>query len=191
MLNFFDKNRGGYDPNRPRVNNTTKRTAKQVFGHAKGNMYMQDTYIELLHDVEFIRNAFRNPRNLPKDLPLLSKLIELLIKKYANLPNAFYENIFQFHVNSLSEELKNMGIKFYRYYFSDKEKPVTIEAITKQAANHALEKIMPELNAKGYILENLVDVKVETPIAGVTTKKMGGKTFVWTTDGWCQEREQQ
>lgn len=188
MLNIFNKNWGGYDHNRPSVNNTTNHTAKQRFGLAKVTINMEQTYIELLHDVEFICNAFRNPLNQPKDLPALAKLVELLKVKYADMLDSTYASVLDFHLNALREELKNMSIKFYRYYFKEKEKPITIEAISKQAANHALENLMPQLKQKGYLLENLLDVKVETPIVGVSVKKHKGKDFIWTTEGWIEKR---
>lgn len=190
MLNIFNKNWGGYDHNRPSVNNTTNHTAKQRFGLAKVTINMEQTYTELLHDVEFIRNAFRNPLNQPKDLPALAKLVELLNRKYADALEGSLGRVFEFHLNSLREELKDMSIKFYRYYFKDKEKPITIEAISKQAANHAIENLIPQLNEKGYKLEDLVDVKVETPVVGVSTKKHQGKNFIWTTEGWIEKRHE-
>lgn len=188
MLNIFNKNWGGYDHNRPSVNNTTNYTAKQRFGLTKGTINMEQTYSELLHDVEFIRNAFRNPLNQPKDLLPLAKLVELLNQKYTDALEGSFAKVFEFHINSLREELKDMSIKFYRYYFKDKEKPITIEAISKQAANYAIENLMPQLKAKGYKLEDLVDVKVETPVVGVSTKKNQGKNFIWTTEGWIEKR---
>ena len=188
MLTSLIKNWGGYDHNRPSVNNTTNDTAKQRFGHSKGNINMEQTYIELLHDVEFICNAFRNPLNQPKDLPALAKLVELLKIKYQDVLEGSYAKVFEFHLNSLRQELKEMSIKFYRYYFNDQEKPITIEAISKQAANHALENLMPQLLEKGYNLQNLIDVKVETPIAGVSTKRHQGKSFIWSTEGWIEKR---
>lgn len=188
MLTIFNKSWGGNDHYRPSVNNTTNDTAKQRFGLAKVTINMEQTYLELLHDVEFICNALRNPLNQPKDLPALAKLVELLNQKYADILEGSFSKVLEFHLNSLRAELKDMSIKFYRYYFKDKEKPVTIEAISKQAANHALESLMPKLKDKGYSLENLLDVKVETPIEGVSTKKNQGKNFIWTTEGWIEKR---
>lgn len=188
-INLY-KRGDGYDHNHPRMNNTTNDCTKQRFGQPKVNIYMQETYVQLLHDVEYICNALRNPLNLPKDLPALTKLVELLKVKYEDLLDGAYANILLFHINSLNEELKNMSIKFYKYYFKDKEKPIIIEALTKQAANHAIEQIMPDIEPLGYKLSELLDVKVETPIAGVSTKKHKGKNFIWTTEGWVENKEE-
>jgi hypothetical protein len=52
-----------------------------------------------------------------------------------------------------------------------------------------LESLMPKLEAKGYKLQNLADVRVETPIVGVSRKKNDGKNFIWTAEGWIEYRE--
>jgi acetyl-CoA carboxylase carboxyltransferase component len=87
-------------------------------------------------------------------------------------------------MNLLREELNEMSMKIYKYYFSNNKKPISIEAVSRQAANHALQQIIPTLEQKGYNLRELVDVKVETPIVGVTTKKQFGNLLVWTSEGW-------
>jgi hypothetical protein len=190
MINF--EKRGGYDHNHPIVNNTTNFFHKeQKFGLAKVKTKMEDLNFKFLHDIEYICTALRNPLNQPKDLPALTKLVELLKLKYEDLYNTSYVQVTTFHINLIEDELKNMSIKLYRYYFNGKEKPVTIEAISKYAADHAMMQLIPKIEAKGYYRENLRDVKVETPIAGVSTKRVDGKILVWTTDGgWIEKREE-
>ena len=188
MQILFQKNKGGYDHSHP-MNNTTIVCSKQKFGRTKFNQIMQENYLSFLHDVEFICTAFRNPRNQPKDMPALIKLVELLKRKYHYQIDGAYKDVLQFHINSLEDELKDMTVKFYKYYFHEVEKPVIIEAITKQVANHTLESLMPELQANGYKLQNLADVRVETPIVGVSRKKNDGKNFVWTAEGWIEYKE--
>jgi hypothetical protein len=80
-----------------------------------------------------------------------------------------------------------MTIKFYKYYFDGQEKPVIIEAISKQSANYALEQIMPTLSDKGYFLQDLKDMKVEQPLVGVNKKQFKGKNYVWSVDGWIED----
>ena len=76
---------------------------------------------------------------------------------------------------------------FYKYFFEGKEKPIIIEAISKQSAHHALQQVLPTLQEKGYDLRDLKDMKVETPIVGVSRKQHQGKNFVWSNEGWVQE----
>jgi hypothetical protein len=189
MITALQKNKGSHDIGYPYLNNTTNACTKQRFGRTKFKEQMQDIYISLLDDVAFIRNALYNPRNLPKDMPALIKLVELLKRKYDDFAKSPYGDVALFHINNLEEELADMRIKFYKYYFRDKEKPVTIEALNKQAANFAMEQLMPQLEPKGYKIQNIVDVRVEEPIAGVSTKKHQGKEFIWTSEGWIEKRE--
>jgi hypothetical protein len=188
MERFYPKSRGEYDHTHPHVNNTTNICTKQRFGHAKFMKIIEENYLLFLHDTEFICTAFRNPHNQPKDLPALGRLVELLKRKYANSLKGAYAEIINFHIEALQNELADMSIKFYKYYFHEVEKPVIIEAITKEAANYALEQLMPQLEAKGYKLKNLADMRVETPIVGVSKKKHNGKNFVWTPEGWIEDR---
>jgi len=184
------KNKGSHDIGYPYMNNTTNTCTKQRFGHAKFKKQMQDIYLSLLDDVAFIRNALENPLNQPKDMPALIKLVEMLKLKYDDFSKSAYVDVATFHINNLEEELSNMTIKFYKYYFRDIEKPITIEALSKQSANHAIEQLMPQLEAKGYKIQNIIDVRVEQPIQGVSTKKHNGKNFIWTTEGWLEQREE-
>lgn len=191
MQTYLQKSRGGYDHSHPHVNNTTNVCTKQRFGRTKFNQVMEDNYLSFLHDTEFICTALRNPHNQPKDLPALGRLIELLKRKYANILLGVYAEVIQFHLTALENELADMSIKFYKYYFHEVEKPVIIEAISKEAANYALEQLMPQLEAKGYKMKNLADMRVETPIVGVSKKKHAGKNFIWTPEGWIEDRVNQ
>ena len=147
---------------------------------------LQAAYLNFLEDCKFVEKAIHNPCNLPKDLPALVNLVNLLEKKYNHITAEPFVNVLQFHTNAIRQELTDMSIKFYKFYFNDKEKPVTIEAISKQAAYHGLEQIMPNITEHGYELQNLVDVKVENPIVGVSKKKHKGKEFIWTPEGWIE-----
>jgi hypothetical protein len=80
-----------------------------------------------------------------------------------------------------------MTIKFYKYYFDGQEKPVIIEAVSKQSAHYALQQILPKLSEKGYNLQDLKDMKVESPLVGVNRKQYQGKSYVWGVDGWVED----
>ena len=44
-------------------------------------------------------------------------------------------------------------MKIYRFYFTDIDKPIAIESMTKYSARIKLQEIIPTLEAKGYFLE--------------------------------------
>jgi hypothetical protein len=46
-------------------------------------------------------------------------------------------------------------MNIYRFYFTDIDKPIKIEAINKYNARIKLQNIIPDLESKGYFLENL------------------------------------
>ena len=170
------------------VNNTTIiKVARQRFGQDKFMESLEETYGLLLADQAFICNALQNERNLPIHLPALKKLAHLLSIKYQQLSYGPLELIMKYHLKMVDELLKDMTIKFYKYYFDGQEKPVIIEALSKQSANYALEQIMPSLSEKGYFLQDLKDMKVELPIVGVNKKQHQGKSYVWGLQGWMED----
>lgn len=185
MITSLLKGEGSHDHGYPPMNNTTN-AQKQRFGQSKFMAELQVTYLNFLEDCKFVEKAIHNPCNLPKDLPALVNLVALLERKYNHVTTQPFVHVLQFHTNAIRQELSDMSIKFYKFYFNDKEKPVTIEAISKQAAYHGLEQIMPNISEHGYELQNLVDVKVENPIVGVSKKKHKGKEFIWTPEGWIE-----
>lgn len=171
------------------VNNTTKtRVARQRFGQNKFMDSLEETYRLLLADSDFICNAFKNERNLPKHKPALAKMVHLFKIKYQPLEKTTLGFALNFHHKLVEDLLNEMTIKFYKYYFYGQEKPVIIEAISKQSAHHALEQIMPKLSDKGYNLRDLKDMKVESPLVGVNRKQYQGKSYVWGTEGWIEDK---
>jgi len=190
MITTILKAKGSHDLGYLSVNNTTNAT-KQRFGQNKFMLQLEDTFIEYLKDCKFVEGAIRNPHNQPKDLPALIRLVNNLENKYAHISSESFGLMLQISLNAIRQELADMSIKFYKFYFNDKEKPITIEAISKASAYHHLEQIMPNLTEQGYLLQNLVDVKVENPIVGVSKKKHQGKNFIWTIEGWLEDRFEQ
>ena len=86
-----------------------------------------------------------------------------------------------------------MKIRFYKYYFIGLEKPVIMEAESKQDAD----QMLVELKYKSQTpidIKRLVDVRVETPIVGISTRKRKGIDYVWvgreyTSNGWLEKEE--
>lgn len=83
-------------------------------------------------------------------------------------------------------------IKFYKFYFTGKKKPVIMEAYTKEEADNMLSQLN---NKTGVInMSKLEDIRIEMPIRGVSKRKRLGKQYIWvgedySTDGWMEESE--
>ena len=83
--------------------------------------------------------------------------------------------------------------RFYKYYFLGLDKPVIMEAESKNKAD----EMLVELQYKSQTpidINRLIDVRVETPIVGISTRKRKGNEFVWvgkeyTSDGWLLKEE--
>ena len=76
-------------------------------------------------------------------------------------------------------------ILFYHLKFEGIEETMIIEARNK---NEALEFVAQEVTNRG-IKVNLEDIKLSTPIFGVTTKQEGGVKYIWvgfeySPSGW-------
>ena len=64
-------------------------------------------------------------------------------------------------------------------------------------SKHDADQMLIELQYKSQTsidFNKLVDVRVETPIVGISTRKRKGKEFVWvskeyTSDGWLEKEE--
>jgi hypothetical protein len=86
-----------------------------------------------------------------------------------------------------------LKIRFYKYYFTGLDKPIIMEAESKNDAD----QMLVELQYKSQTpidIKRLVDVRVETPITGISTRKRKGNDFVWvgkeyTSDGWLEKDE--
>ena len=83
--------------------------------------------------------------------------------------------------------------RFYKYFFLGMDKPVIMETESKANAD----KMMVELQYKSQTpidINRLIDVRVETPIIGISKKKRKGVDLVWvskqyTSDGWIPQEE--
>ena len=84
-------------------------------------------------------------------------------------------------------------IRFYKYYFNGVDKPVIMEAEDRNTADRMMQQLKETTNAN-ISAKNLIDVRVETPIAGISKRKRNNQEFVWvgkefTSDGWLLQSE--
>ena len=85
------------------------------------------------------------------------------------------------------------GIRFYNYYFDGVEKPITIEANTKQEARDIFRRLRDKLSDK-YRLSKVVGETIVIPLKGVSEKFVNGVRYVWvgldkSKSGWLTEYE--
>lgn len=84
-------------------------------------------------------------------------------------------------------------IKRYKYFFYQLEKPLIMEAESRQVAD----SMLISLNQKvGGIMDvkDLYDIRVESLIIGTSSKMKNKKNHIWvgtnhTSDGWINEAE--
>lgn len=86
-----------------------------------------------------------------------------------------------------------MKTRFYKYFFLGVEKPIIMEAESKNDADQMLVELQYK-SQTAIDFKKLIDVRVETPIAGISTRKRKGNEFVWvgkeyTRDGWLLKEE--
>ena len=85
------------------------------------------------------------------------------------------------------------NIKRYKYYFKQLDKPIVIEAIGRKQAD----EILINLNIKSgnwMNIEDLIDLRIETLVIGVSKKIINKKNFIWvgqnnSKEGWITEEE--
>jgi hypothetical protein len=96
------------------------------------------------------------------------------------------------HLMILSHLKKAHEIKFYKYYFSGIEKPIIMEAPSRFIADEMLFSLGERTSP--VPMERLIDVRVESPVVGVSKTKRFGKTYIWvgcqiTDNGWLDEEK--
>lgn len=84
-------------------------------------------------------------------------------------------------------------IRFYKYYFLGVDKPIIMEAEDRLTADQMMQKLK-ENTAVNLSAKNLIDIRVETPIIGISKRKRHNKDYVWvgnelTSDGWLLQTE--
>jgi hypothetical protein len=85
------------------------------------------------------------------------------------------------------------GIRFYNYYFYGVDKPLTIEANSKQDARVIMQSIMPKLSDK-YRESRIIGETITIPLLGVSEKVVKGKKYIWvglskSNNGWLLEEQ--
>ena len=84
-------------------------------------------------------------------------------------------------------------IRFYKYYFTGKDKPVIMEAEDRITADKMMQQLKQNTNAN-LSAKDLIDIRVETPIVGISKRKRHNQDYVWvgnefTSDGWLLQSE--
>ena len=84
-------------------------------------------------------------------------------------------------------------IRFYKYYFLGVDKPVIMEAEDRLTADQMMQKLK-ENTSVNLSAKNLIDIRVETPIIGISKRKRHNQEYVWvgnefTSDGWLLQTE--
>jgi hypothetical protein len=84
-------------------------------------------------------------------------------------------------------------IRFYKYYFLGVDKPVIMEAEDRTTADQMMQKLK-ENTSVNLSAKNLIDIRVETPITGISKRKRHNQEYVWvgkefTSDGWLLQTE--
>jgi hypothetical protein len=84
-------------------------------------------------------------------------------------------------------------IRFYKYYFTGKDKPVIMEAEDRLTADQMMQQLKQNTTVK-LSAKDLIDIRVETPIVGISKRKRHNQEYVWvgnefTSDGWLLQSE--
>ena len=67
-----------------------------------------------------------------------------------------------------------------------------MEAYSKEEADSMLNQL--NLKTNSIDMDNLIDIRIEMPLKGISKRKRHGKTFVWvgleySSDGWMDETD--
>ena len=84
-------------------------------------------------------------------------------------------------------------IRFYKYYFRGVDKPVIMEAVDRTTADQMMQQLKQTTTAN-LSAKDLIDIRVETPIIGISKRKRHNQDYVWvgnefTSDGWLLQSE--
>lgn len=84
-------------------------------------------------------------------------------------------------------------IRFYKYYFKGMPKPIIMEAESKAVAYDMLRQLSFK-SQTAIDMKLLEDIRVETPLVGISKRKREGKDWVWigkenSSNGWILQEE--
>jgi hypothetical protein len=86
-----------------------------------------------------------------------------------------------------------MKTRFYKYFFQGIEKPIIMEAEDRYIAYEMLKQLSHKSQTK-IDMNKLEDMRVETPLVGISTKKRNSIGYTWvgkehTSDGWIDTEQ--
>jgi hypothetical protein len=84
-------------------------------------------------------------------------------------------------------------IRFYKYYFRNVDKPIIMEAENRSIADDMLRELATKPNVN-IDFKKLQDIRMETPIVGISTKNRKGIQYTWvgkdySSNGWIEKQE--
>lgn len=84
-------------------------------------------------------------------------------------------------------------IRFYKYFFRNVDKPVIMEATDRLSADKMMQSLKQSTTVN-FSAKDLIDIRVETPITGISKRKKNNQEYVWvgtefTSDGWLLQSE--
>ncbi len=99
------------------------------------------------------------------------------------------ESVYPPKIEDMQLPFERERIIFYHLYFVDIEKPMIIQAESRKAA---LQFVAEEVTKRGIVAQ-LEDIKLTTPIYGVTEQTEGGIKYIWVgferdASGWMEEQ---
>lgn len=86
-----------------------------------------------------------------------------------------------------------MKTRFYKYFFQGLDKPIIMEAEDRYIAYEMLKQLSFKSQTK-IDMNKLEDIRVETPLVGISKKKRNGIELTWvgkqhTSDGWLETEQ--
>lgn len=92
----------------------------------------------------------------------------------------------------MSYIVEKHGIRIYSYYYYKLEKPIKVEARTKQEARAILDSIFHTMPQE-YQNSKIVGETVVIPLKGISEKVVKGIKYVWVGEdlakgGWMDEK---
>jgi hypothetical protein len=157
--------------------------------HYKNNAiacYVQ--WQQYLRDVAYAKNVAADYKVNTQHYAVIQTLISTIEANYAK---ALAQNKYPYkqHLTEL-KQIMAAKIIFYRYWFSGKTVPITIEARSANEADRKIEDLATYLLTVGYDCSKIINTTCEEPIEGISTKTVDNITYVWvgasSKNGWQQ-----
>lgn len=148
-----------------------------------------DIYVRYMAEKRYVNKIVHDYKINSLHLPALLRLVKLHAQNFHMYEKMYCdESLVKTEIQNLLHKIESMTIIFYKYYFTGKEKPVVIEAISRDAADRKIEDLAPELLKQGYDCKEICNISCEEPIVGVSRKTVNGIEYVWVAglspSGW-------